>query len=235
MAFSDNEIHGTASDERREERNWMVDSQLASHGIKNETVLASMRTVPRHFFVGPDMEAFAYYDEPLRIHEGQTISQPYIVALMAEALEPAAVDRILEIGTGSGYSAAVLSRIVTGVYTIERHERLAQEAAKRFQDLGYKNIEVRIADGTKGWPEESPFDGILVTAGGPVIPESLRSQLAIGGRLVIPVGVKGHQELIRVLRLSENDFAEQSLGLVRFVPLIGEEGWDGQGREQNGR
>ena len=211
--------------DRRAEREWMVDSQLANRGIKNEAVLASMRTVPRHLFVRPDLAEYAYYDEPLPIAQGQTISQPYIVALMAEALEPAAGDRMLEIGTGSGYSAAVLAQIVSQVYTIERHQELAEQALARFRDLRYYNITVRIADGTRGWPEQSPFNCILVTAGGPAVPQSLKNQLAVGGRLVIPIGIKGEQQLIRICRSSEYQFVEESLGRVRFVPLVGEEGW----------
>lgn len=211
--------------ERQQERERMVESQLVDHGIRNEAVLASMRTVPRHMFVRPDLAPYAYDDEPLPIDLGQTISQPYIVALMAEALEPAAGDRVLEIGTGSGYSAAVLSRLVAKVYTVERHQELAEQALVRFRDLQYHNIAVRIADGTRGWQEESPFNGILVTAGGPSVPQSLKAQMAVGGRLVIPVGIKGRQELIRLRRLSEHEYVEESLSSVRFVPLVGEEGW----------
>ncbi|WP_268939402.1 protein-L-isoaspartate(D-aspartate) O-methyltransferase [Paradesulfitobacterium ferrireducens] len=209
---------------RAEERQWMVDV-LKQEGIKDEAVLAGMQAVPRHFFVPREMSDYAYDDEALRIEAGQTISQPYIVALMAQALELKSGDRVLEIGTGSGYSAAVLSRLAARVYTIERHKVLADQAGERFARLNYENIEIRFGDGTKGWPEEAPFDAILVTAGGPQVPASLKGQLKVGGRLVMPVGTEKMQELIRVRRNGEQDYREESLGLVRFVPLIGEEGW----------
>lgn len=209
---------------RAEERQWMVDV-LKQEGIKDEAVLAGMQAVPRHFFVPREMSDYAYDDEALRIEAGQTISQPYIVALMAQALELKSGDRVLEIGTGSGYSAAVLSRLAARVYTIERHKVLADQAGERFARLNYENIEIRLGDGTKGWPEEAPFDAILVTAGGPQVPASLKGQLKVGGRLVMPVGTEKMQELIRVRRNGEQDYREESLGLVRFVPLIGEEGW----------
>lgn len=209
---------------RAEERQWMVDV-LKQGGIKDEAVLAGMQAVPRHFFVPREMSDYAYDDEALRIEAGQTISQPYIVALMAQALELKSGDRVLEIGMGSGYSAAVLSRLAARVYTIERHKVLADQAGERFARLNYENIEIRLGDGTKGWPEEAPFDAILVTAGGPQVPASLKGQLKVGGRLVMPVGTEKMQELIRVRRNGEQDYREESLGLVRFVPLIGEEGW----------
>lgn len=210
--------------DRAKERQWMVEG-LKREGISDEGVLASMLAVPRHFFVPKEMEEYAYDDEALRIEAGQTISQPYVVALMAQALELKPRDRVLEIGTGSGYSAAVLSRLAARVYTIERHEVLAAQAGERFAYLNYRNIEVRLGDGSKGWSEEAPFDAILVTAGGPVVPTTLKDQLKVGGRLVIPVGNEKMQELTRVRRSGEHDFREKSLGLVRFVPLIGEEGW----------
>ncbi|MHB1405911.1 MAG: protein-L-isoaspartate(D-aspartate) O-methyltransferase [Desulfitobacteriaceae bacterium] len=216
--------------DRAEERRWMVE-KLKREGISDETVLASMLAVPRHSFVHKDMLDYAYDDEALRIEAGQTISQPYIVALMAQALELNPQDRVLEIGTGSGYSAAVLSRLAARVYTVERHEVLAEQARERFVRLNYRNIEVCLGDGTRGWPEEAPFDAILVTAGGPLVPTSLKEQLKLGGRLVMPVGNEKMQELKRVRRGGERDFHEESLGLVRFVPLIGEEGWPGQVRE----
>lgn len=209
---------------RADERQWMVDV-LKQEGIKDEAVLAGMQAVPRHFFVPREMSDYAYDDEALRIEAGQTISQPYIVALMAQALELKSGDRVLEIGTGSGYSAAVLSRLAARVYTIERHKVLADQAGERFARLNYENIEIRLGDGTKGWPEEAPFAAILVTAGGPQVPASLKGQLKVGGRLVMPVGTEKMQELIRVRRNGEQDYREESLGLVRFVPLIGEEGW----------
>ncbi len=211
---------------RMDERRKMIEEQLVPRGIKNKAVLQSMLTVPRHRFVPDHLQTYAYRDGPLSIGKGQTISQPYIVAYMAEALEPSPADRILEIGTGSGYAAAVLSRLVSVVYTVERLESLAQEAQSRFLELNYDNIKVRIGDGTKGWLEEAPFDGILVSAGAPAVPDSLCGQLKPGGRLVIPVGGRGHQELVRVRQKSLNKFDREYLGAVCFVPLIGEEGWD---------
>lgn len=208
------------------ERERMVARQVAARGVRDPRVLAAMREVPREAFVASGFEEFAYEDSPLPIEAGQTISQPYIVALMSEAaaLEPA--DRVLEIGTGSGYAAAVLSRIAGSVYTVERHATLAETARKRFAGLGCRNIEVRHGDGTLGWPEAAPFDAIIVTAGGPEVPETLRRQLKLGGRLVMPIGrlVDG-QRLVKVVRDGEREFHEEDLGAVRFVPLIGEHGW----------
>jgi len=224
--MSSAEYDGADPGSRAEERRRMVDKQLISSGITNKAVLQSMLTVPRHWFVPEHLQTFAYHDYPLPIGEGQTISQPYIVALMAEALEPTPTDRVLEIGTGSGYAAAVISRVVSQVYTIERHEALAREAQSRFQALKYDNIKVRIGDGTKGWPEEAPFDGIVIAAGAPVVPKSLGNQLKTGGRLVIPVGDRSHQELLRLTKRPGSGFTCENLGGVRFVPLIGEEGWD---------
>jgi protein-L-isoaspartate(D-aspartate) O-methyltransferase len=215
------------SDDRVAERKQMVEKQLISRGIKNETVLKSMLEVPRHLFVPGRVRAFAYQDGPLHIGEGQTISQPYIVALMAELLAPAPADRVLEIGTGSGYAAAVLSRMAAKVYTVERLAKLAKKAQARFRTLKYDNIEVRVGDGTRGWPGKAPFDGIMVSAGAPVIPRALREQLQPGGRLVIPVGDKNHQELLLVRHKPEGGFTEEITDLVCFVPLIGREGWEG--------
>jgi len=203
----------------------MVNTQLIQRGIRNEAVLQSMLTVPRHYFVPQPLQGFAHYDGPLAIGEGQTISQPYIVALMAEALEPAPADRVLEVGTGLGYAAAVLSRIVSMVYTIERFESLALKARSRFKLLNYDNIKVKIGDGSKGWAEEAPFDGIIVSAGAPSIPNSLYAQLKTGGRMVIPVGKKHYQKILRVRRRLDGSFTEEDLGEVVFVPLVGEEGW----------
>ncbi len=209
------------------ERIWMVESQLVDEGIQDKAVLESMRLVPRHRFVREDMKQFAYDSRPLPITHGQTISQPYIVALMAQALELKKDDKVLEIGTGSGYSAAVLSRIIKKVYTIERHPELAMTAGASFRELNYENIEIKVGDGTKGWPEKAPFNAILVTAGGPEIPVSLIEQLAPGGRLVIPVGLRKMQELIRLRRneSGSGEYTQENLGQVRFVPLIGDEGW----------
>lgn len=169
-------------------RDRMIASQLSRRGINDPDVLDAMRNVPREAFVDPGFEEFAYEDSALAIGHGQTISQPYIVALMIERAGPEPGDIVLEIGTGSGYAAAVLSRIAGHVYTIERHPGLAKAARNRFADLGYDNIDVRIGDGTAGWPEAGPFDAILVAAGGPNVPHALKEQLDLGGRLIIPVG-----------------------------------------------
>ncbi len=214
-----------ALNDRLAEREWMVQTQLIGRDITDEAVINSMLIVPRHKYVMKDKQDYAYYDTAMEIEAGQTISQPYIVALMAQALELKASDNILEIGTGSGYSAAILSRIATYVYTVERHHILVQSAKERFQNQGYLNIEVQVGDGTLGWLEKAPFDAILVTAGGPVVPDSLINQLADGGRLVIPVGDKGEQKLMRIKKISTNELIEENLGSVRFVPLIGVKGW----------
>ncbi len=213
------------ANERQRERLWLAE-ELANQGIRDIRVLESISTVPRHLFVSFELTDYAYFDRPLSIGLGQTISQPFIVALMVEALQTRPEDKVLEIGTGSGYAAAVLSRLVRKVYTIERHAALAKEADERFAALQYDNITAKIGDGSKGWPEESPFEGIIVAAAGPVIPLSLKDQLAVGGRLVIPTGEKGKQKLMRVLRLSEEEYLEETLCHVQFVPLIGEEGWE---------
>jgi protein-L-isoaspartate(D-aspartate) O-methyltransferase len=186
-----------------------------------------MGRVPREAFVLPGWEAEAYEDQPLPIADRQTISQPYIVAYMIEAAGLKPGDRALEIGTGSGYAAAVMAAIAGRVYTIERHPGLAETAGRRLHDIGVDNVEVRVGDGTRGWPEAQPFDAIIVTAGGPKVPTELREQLAVGGRLVIPVGDTLHrQSLVRVVREGPSDFREEALADVAFVPLIGDEGWD---------
>jgi protein-L-isoaspartate(D-aspartate) O-methyltransferase len=208
--------------QRRSHRDEM---QIARRGIGNARVLAAMRTVPRESFVPQGMAEFAYEDSPLPIDEGQTISQPYIVAAMAEAADIRPGDRVLEVGAGSGYAAAVLSRIAAQVLAIERHEALGKLAQERFKALGYDNIELRIGDGTRGWPEVAPFDAILVSAGGPEIPRTLKEQLEIGGILIVPVGNDRKQTLCKVTRTSATSFTEESLGSVTFVPLIGEQGW----------
>jgi protein-L-isoaspartate(D-aspartate) O-methyltransferase len=204
----------------------MVGRQISARGVRSKAVLDAMSTVRREGFVPSYLGEFAYEDSPLPIEEEQTISQPYIVAFMVEALELEGHERVLEIGTGSGYAAAVLAEIASEVYTIERHQRLAHSAEAQLVQEGYRQVHVRCGDGTLGWPEEAPFDAIVVAAGGPTVPESLREQLAMGGRLVIPVGEQvGLQTLRRITRVSENEFREEDLGGVRFVPLIGEEGW----------
>lgn len=208
------------------QRERLVENELRILGIRDEAVLRAMRLVPREEFVSDEMREFAYRNTPLPISSGQTISQPLIVAHMAEALELAPQDRVLEIGAGSGYAAAILSRIAKKVFTVERHRKLADTAAERLKRLGFNNVQVRCGDGTRGWPEEAPFDAIVVAAGGPGIPPALLEQLRIGGRLVIPVGEdQESQQLIRAIRRGEDDFEYEELGAVRFVPLIGEAGW----------
>jgi protein-L-isoaspartate(D-aspartate) O-methyltransferase len=209
-------------------RDRMIDVHLVRRGLSDERVLRAMRRVPREAFVDPGYEEFAYEDSPLSIGEGQTISQPYIVALMIEKAEIDPGDTVLEVGTGSGYAAAVMSRIAEQVYTIERHASLGEAARRRFKRLGFENVAVRIGDGTRGWPDMAPFDAIVVAAGGPTVPTALKDQLEIGGRLVIPIGSEGEQRLIRITRANQNSFDEEDLGGVRFVPLIGEQGWSGE-------
>lgn len=207
-------------------RERMVETQIAARGVSDPAVLAAMRAIPREAFVDPELRASAYQDRPLGIGERQTISQPYIVALMiaAAGLKPA--DRVLDIGTGSGYAAAVMSRIASRVYTVERHASLAEVARRRFAELGLDNIETRVGDGTLGWPEAAPFDAILVAASGPEFPQALKRQLAVGGRLVMPVGFDAsRQELRKLTRRNEDDYELEDLGAVAFVPLIGKQGW----------
>ncbi|MBU0993870.1 MAG: protein-L-isoaspartate(D-aspartate) O-methyltransferase [Proteobacteria bacterium] len=203
----------------------MVKRQLESRGIHDPNVLNAMRMVPRHFFVSEALMDQAYGDYPLPIGEQQTISQPHIVAEMTQALELSKDDRVLEIGTGSGYQAAILSQIVFRVYTIERIHSLFLKTRKLFDDLKYHNIVTRYSDGTTGWKEESPFDAIIVTAGGPEIPEVLVSQLVEGGRLVIPVGDQNVQELVKVTKDRRGEVHITNMGGCRFVKLVGEYGW----------
>ncbi len=211
-------------------REQMVQMQIADRGVRDPLVLEAMRQVPREQFVPESMQEFAYEDGPLPIGEGQTISQPYIVALMAAAMRPAPGDRVLEIGTGSGYGAAVLSRIVAEVYTVERLGGLARTAEQRLADLGYANVHVLHTNGTLGWPAHAPYDAIVVTAGGPKVPPALLEQLAIGGRLVMPVGAEPRsQHLVRVTRRGEDRYDYDDLEEVAFVPLIGEQGWPDPG------
>ena len=208
------------------QREHMVEQQLAARGIRDERVLDAMRAVPRERFVPDNYRHLSYRDGPLPIEDSQTISQPYIVALMIEALELEPGDRVLEVGAGSGYAAAVLGRVAAEVYAIEYHERLAELARSRMQELGYDNVEVMCGDGTAGWPAYAPFDAILVSAGGPDVPPTLLEQLAPDGCMVIPVGDRTHsQELLRVRRVDEHEYSQDSLGRVQFVPLVGAEGW----------
>jgi protein-L-isoaspartate(D-aspartate) O-methyltransferase len=207
------------------ERRAQLVEQLARRGIRNPAVLDAVRSIPREAFVPKALAEFAYDDAPLPIGEGQTISQPYIVALTLETLELRGGERVLDVGTGSGYAAAVVSRIAREVYSIERVESLATAARDRLERLGYSNVHVICGDGSRGWPEHAPYDAIAVAAGGPKIPEALLQQLAIGGRLVMPVGPEASQTLVRITRESESDFRQEDITSVRFVPLIGEEGW----------
>lgn len=211
-------------DEFEKNREKMVELQIIRRGIKDPLVLAAMRKVPRHLFVPEPLRSQAYEDHPLPIGEKQTISQPYIVALMTEALRLKDTDRVLEVGTGSGYQTAILAEIVKHVFTIERIPSLAEKAKKLLDTMGYKNITYRIGDGSLGWPEEAPFDGILVSAAAPSVPQPLVDQLAMGGRLIIPVGDRLTQELILVERIPEG-IRKSFLGGVRFVDLIGKWGW----------
>jgi protein-L-isoaspartate(D-aspartate) O-methyltransferase len=216
-------------------RHSMVDHQIASRGVKDERVLDAMRTVPREAFIPDRLAEFAYDDTPLPIEADQTISQPYVVALMAEALEIAPGDRVLEVGAGSGYAAAILGHVAREVWAIERHQVLAGLAEDRMRGLGYFNVHVRQGDGTLGWPEHAPYDAIVVAAGGPEVPPALVDQLAPGGRLVIPVGPDPRlQELVRVRKNADGSITQEDLGAVRFVPLVGAQGWTEQGERARG-
>ena len=208
------------------QREAMVVRQIAARGIADASLLAAMRAVPREAFVPEAVRAFAYEDGPLPIEAGQTISQPYIVALMIEAAGVAQGSRVLEIGAGSGYAAAVLSRIADEVIAIERHGELADRAAARMATLRYDNVRIVAGDGSAGWPDGAPYDAILAAASGSHVPDVLKRQLKVSGSLVMPLGGPGEvQDLVRVTRRSEEAWEQESLGPVRFVPLIGEEGW----------
>ena len=219
-------MQASTNPEFKKLRTEMVAKAIFARGVRSDLVLDAMRSVPRESFLPAGLQEFAYDDAPLPIEEGQTISQPYIVAFMTEALALRGGEKVLEIGTGSGYAAAVLSEIAADVYTVERHGPLAEKAASTLTDLGYDNVHVLHGDGTRGWPEHAPYDAIIVAAGGPTVPASLKGQLKIGGRLVIPVGADQRaQELVRVTRISQNEYHREDLADVRFVPLLGEEGW----------
>lgn len=204
----------------------MVQRQLVERGIHDEAVLDAMRSVPREAFVSDAMRDHAFDDTPLPIDSGQTISQPYIVALTLEAAEIHPDDRVLEIGTGSGYVAAVLARIARHVDSVERVPELADSARLRLQRLGETRVDVHAADGTLGWPPGAPFDVIVAAASGPRVPAAWREQLVIGGRLVMPIGGRGDQQhLYKLTRVDDTSYEEKDLGAVMFVPLIGEQGW----------
>ncbi len=224
MASSNAQIAGRP-DRHARDRAIMVSRHLAARGIRDPLVLTAMGAVPREAFVPEHLADFVYEDSALPIEAGQTISQPYIVARMIELMELQPTDKALEVGAGSGYAAAVLSRIASKVYSIERHEVLANQARERIEHLVYANAKIIFADGTKGLPEQAPFDAILVSAGGPKVPETLKQQLTVGGRLVIPVGRGTHQTLLLVRRVGDDEFEEEDHGAVTFVPLIGAEGW----------
>jgi protein-L-isoaspartate(D-aspartate) O-methyltransferase len=211
-------------------RERMVDRQIAARGICDPLLLAAFRDVPREQFVAGNFGHQAYGDYPLSIGSGQTISQPYIVALMIEAARIAPGDRVLEVGAGSGYAAAVMSRIASEVIAIERKPELVEAAQERMERLGYSNVRIVEGDGTRGWPGSGPFDAILAAASGSHVPQPLIDQLASGGRLVMPVGGRAWiQQLVKLTKLADGQCERESLGEVRFVPLIGEEGWDESG------
>jgi protein-L-isoaspartate(D-aspartate) O-methyltransferase len=204
----------------RRERERMVDHQLRDRGIRDERVLEAFRAVPREAFVGPELQRSAYEDRPLDIGLGQTISQPWVVAVMLEALDLRPSDRLLEVGVGSGYAIALASHLVAACYGIERMPELADAAGERLAGLGYEDIAIRTGDGTQGWPEVAPFDAILVSAGGREVPAALVTQLAPGGRMAIPVDAEVDQELLLITRDVSDEVSRRSLGPVRFVPLV---------------
>jgi len=206
-------------------RQRMIETQLLPRGIKDPRVIAAMRKVPRHLFLDEALWPEAYEDHPVPIGEKQTISQPFIVAIMTEALKLSGTEKILEIGTGSGYQAAVLAELAEQVYSIERLPSIAKRARRILDELRYANIVITIGDGTLGWKEYSPYDGIIVTAASPYPPKTLLEQLKVGGRLIIPIGDEFTQDLTLYIRDSDKDYSKESYGGCRFVKLIGEQGW----------
>ena len=206
-------------------RKRMVDSQLIARGIKDRRVIEAMLSTPRHLFVEEAMAAQAYSDSPLPIGEKQTISQPYMVALMTELLALNGTEKVLEVGTGSGYQAAILAKLADRVYTVERIRSLAMRARKALDSLGLLNINLKISDGTIGWDEEAPFDAIMVTAGAPTVPPAYIDQLKPGGRLVIPVGGEALQTLVRITKNTDGSVTREEYGGCRFVKLIGVHSW----------
>jgi protein-L-isoaspartate(D-aspartate) O-methyltransferase len=210
-----------AADPFERQRDAMVREQIEARGVRQPEVLRALRQVPRHLFVPPDMEALAYRDQPLPIGEGQTISQPYIVALMTELLDPQPSDRVLEIGTGSGFQAAVLAQLARTVYSIEIVRPLADQAARRLQSLGYRNVQLRRGDGYAGWPEQAPFDRIILTAAPPQVPPALLAQLKPGGRLVAPVGSSPRAQNLSVIdKSARGDISTRTVLPVAFVPMV---------------
>lgn len=206
-------------------RRRMVEEQIMARGVRDPRVIDAMLRVPRHKFVEEALESQAYQDGPLPIGERQTISQPYMVAVMSEALALQGSEKVLEVGTGSGYQAAVLALLADRVFTLERIPALARRARKALDACGYNKVNIRLTDGTLGWPEMAPFDAIMVTAGAPEVPRGYLDQLAVGGRLVIPVGDRLSQVLIRITRTAEDAYQEERLLGCRFVPLVGSNGW----------
>ncbi len=211
---------GAGSDSLERARNEMVDVQLVGRGVKDARVLEAMRRIPRHLFVPADEISQAYDDHPLPIGSGQTISQPYVVAFMTEQLQLTGKEKVLEIGTGSGYQTAVLAALAAQVFSIEIRPELAAQAVERLRKLGITNAQVRVADGYHGWPEEAPFDGILVTAAPETVPQPLLDQLAVGGRMIIPVG--GFYQELKLIERTRDGLVERSVLPVRFVPFVGE-------------
>ena len=215
----------TISDRKYKQRRNALAEQIREKGIKDERVIDAIRTIPRHEMVDTALESRAYEDTALPIGSGQTISQPYTVAVQTELLEVEKGDKVLEIGTGSGYQAAILCQMGAEVYSVERQDELYHNAKKMLRQLGYRP-HLKLGDGTLGWKAYAPYDGIVVTAGAPVVPEDLVNQLSVGGRLVVPVGNQESQVMVRITRVSEDDYEEEQFRHFKFVPLIGEKGWD---------
>ena len=211
-------------DPYQEKREEMVKYQIEGRGITDHRVITAMRKVPRHLFLPEEAHKYAYVDSPIRIGSGQTISQPYIVAFMTELLKVQPSHRVLDVGTGSGYQAAILGELADDVHSIERHPELAESAAERLDALGYHNVHVHVGDGTQGYPPAAPYDRVIVAAAAPSVPDSLLEQLAEGGRLVLPVGSRGSQRLV-VCERKKGEVSQWDSISVVFVPLIGEKGW----------
>ena len=211
-------------------RRRMLEQQIVARGVQDQRVIDAMLKVPRHLFVEPGLQGHAYSDASLPIGEKQTISQPYMVAAMSAALELSGRERILEIGTGSGYQSAILSLLCSRVYSIERISALAGRARRILDQLGMSNVNIKVGDGTIGWKDQAPFDGILVAAGAPEVPQDYLQQLDVGGKLVLPVGDQHSQILLRITRQEDGSFKREQLMGCRFVPLIGEQGWQSEGQ-----